>query len=363
MAIRPVRAQDGTPDDMPDRAGKDLPAGVELYHLRPDGGILLADREGSRELGPEREFLRFIDDGQFAHYLVGDAATSPERPSNATVKLGVVGPRSAFTPHAHGGEHFVLSLGHAACGLYDGVRGRVTDVPLAPGMLIRIPEMMPHSFANRGDSPLTILAANTGYGIDHEDYAITAAVSCSAASRATSAERPRAARRPVSSASSASGSSRSSRFSWASAAFSESRWVETETYSPAAIDIDPASSPARPAVSSAAWDSVAPATPTTRPAVETTPSLAPSTAARSQLRREPRPPPWASSCSGASVTRGASVTPGASHPAGHQTRTDPPGAKAGLVAPAGTSLRGSAISSTAGPWTAARESRYGRSKP
>ncbi|MCX4986151.1 cupin domain-containing protein [Streptomyces sp. NBC_00572] len=148
---------------------------MELYHLRPDGSVLLADREGSRELGPEREFLRFIDDGQFAHYLVGDAATSPERPSNATVKLGVVGPRSAFTPHAHGGEHFVLSLGHAACGLFDTARGRVTDVPLTPGMLIRIPEMMPHSFANRGDGPLTILAANTGYGIDHEDYAITAA--------------------------------------------------------------------------------------------------------------------------------------------------------------------------------------------
>lgn len=86
-----------------------------------------------------------------------------------------MGPRSAFTPHAHGGEHFVLSLGHAACGLYDEARGRVTDIPLAPGMLIRIPEMMPHSFANRGDVPLTILAANTGYGIDHEDYAITAA--------------------------------------------------------------------------------------------------------------------------------------------------------------------------------------------
>ncbi|MFE5941376.1 cupin domain-containing protein [Streptomyces sp. NPDC056480] len=178
MAVRPVRqarAQDRIPDDIPDRVPKDLPGGVELYHLRPDGGILLADREGSRELGPEREFLRFIDDGQFAHYLVGDAGTSPERPSNATVKLGVVGPRSAFTPHAHGGEHFVLSLGHASCGLYDEARGRVTDVPLAPGMLIRIPEMMPHSFANRGDSPLTILAANTGYGIDHEDYAITAA--------------------------------------------------------------------------------------------------------------------------------------------------------------------------------------------
>ncbi|MFH9725304.1 cupin domain-containing protein [Streptomyces sp. NPDC017254] len=175
MAGRPVRAQDRIPDNIPSGVPGDLPGGVELYHLRPDGGILLADRDGRRELGPEREFLRFIDDGQFAHYLVGDAATSPERPSNATVKLGVVGPRSAFTPHAHGGEHFVLSLGHAACGLYDEARGRVTDIPLAPGMLIRIPEMMPHSFANRGEAPLTILAANTGYGIDHEDYAITAA--------------------------------------------------------------------------------------------------------------------------------------------------------------------------------------------
>lgn len=152
-----------------------LPSGVELYGLLPGGGIAFADRDGARELGPERDFLRFIDDGQFAHYLVGDAATSPERPSNATVKLGVVGPRSAFTPHAHGGEHFVLSLGHAGCGLYDAERGEVTEIPLVPGMMIRIPEMMPHSFANRGAAPLTILAANTGYGIDHEDYAITAA--------------------------------------------------------------------------------------------------------------------------------------------------------------------------------------------
>ncbi|MFJ1548445.1 cupin domain-containing protein [Streptomyces sp. NPDC088246] len=168
------RPYDGISDAMPGGAWATLPEGVELYHLRPDGGIELADREGARELGPERHFLRFIDDGQFAHYLVGDAATSPERPSNATVKLGVVGPRSAFTPHAHGGEHFVLSLGHAACGLHDADRGRVTEVPLTPGMLIRIPEMMPHSFANRGTDPLTILAANTGYGIDHEDYAITA---------------------------------------------------------------------------------------------------------------------------------------------------------------------------------------------
>lgn len=153
----------------------ELPYGVRIYRLRADGSVVLADRDGARDLGPERDLLRFIDDGQFAHYLVGDAATSPERPSNATVKLGIVGPRSAFTPHAHGGEHFVLSLGYAACGLYDGERGRVTEVPLTPGELIRIPEMMPHSFANRDTAPLTILAANTGYGIDHEDYAITAA--------------------------------------------------------------------------------------------------------------------------------------------------------------------------------------------
>ncbi|WP_406447340.1 cupin domain-containing protein [Streptomyces sp. NBC_00876] len=167
------RPNDGMPDAMPAGAWHTLPQGVELYRLRPDGGIELADRAGTRELGPEREFLRFIDDGQFAHYLVGDAKTSPERPSNATVKLGVVAPRSAFTPHAHGGEHFVLSMGSASCGLFDVHHDRVVDVPLVPGMLIRIPEMMPHSFANRGTGPLTILAANTGYGIDHEDYAIT----------------------------------------------------------------------------------------------------------------------------------------------------------------------------------------------
>ncbi|WP_416967942.1 cupin domain-containing protein [Streptomyces sp. 4F14] len=151
-----------------------LPSGVRLYRLGADGTVLLADRDGARELGSDRDLLKFIDDGQFAHYLVGDAKTSPERPSNATVKLGIVAPRSAFTPHAHGGEHYVLSLGYAACGLYDPDRDRVTEVPLTPGELIRIPEMMPHSFANRGTEPLTILAANTGYGIDHEDYAITA---------------------------------------------------------------------------------------------------------------------------------------------------------------------------------------------
>lgn len=193
----PGGAYGGRSSVLPEKVRDALPEGVEVYRLGPGGRIALARRDGERVLGPEREFLRFIDDGQFARYLVGDAATSPERPSNATVKLGVVGPRSAFTPHAHGGEHFVLSLGHAACGLSDVRAGRVVDVPLRPGMLIRIPELMPHSFANRGRRPLTILAANTGYGIDHEDYAITAAEAERRVTAKPPAGRPLAVAAPV----------------------------------------------------------------------------------------------------------------------------------------------------------------------
>ncbi|MFD8599680.1 cupin domain-containing protein [Kitasatospora sp. NPDC059646] len=161
------------------RQASALPDGAELYRLRPDGRVLRADRAGVRELGPDDPdsgLLRFIDDRQFAHYFIGDAKTSPERPSNATYKLGLVAPHTAFTPHAHGGEHLVLALGPASCGLYDERRRRVAEVELAPGTLIRIPELMPHSFGNRGTDRLAILAANTGYGIDHEDYAITAEV-------------------------------------------------------------------------------------------------------------------------------------------------------------------------------------------
>src|SRR6476469_5527899 len=60
----------------------------------------------------------------------------------------------------------------------------------------------------------------------------------------------------------------------------------TDTYSPAAIDIAPAASPATPAVSTVAGVAPVAATPTIRLAVEITPSLAPSTAARSQPMRE-----------------------------------------------------------------------------
>jgi hypothetical protein len=69
----------------------------------------------------------------------------------------------------------VFSTGYAACTLYDAERDQVTSVRLVPGALLHIPALMPHSFQNRAPSPLLLLITNTGMGIDHEDYAITAA--------------------------------------------------------------------------------------------------------------------------------------------------------------------------------------------
>jgi hypothetical protein len=69
----------------------------------------------------------------------------------------------------------------------------------------------------------------------------------------------------------------------------------TETYSPAAMDMAPAARPATPAVSIAPRPAPAAATPIRRLAVETMPSLAPSTAARSQPERCR---PWRSLISG-----------------------------------------------------------------
>ena len=108
--------------------------------------------------------------------------------------------------------------------------------------------------------------------------------------RAVAAERPLASYRAVSSISSASGVSASSRFSWAISARSLSRWLETDTYSPSDIDTAPATRPASPAVKMGPRAVVAPATPMTMPATDTIPSLAPSTAARSQFSRPAMPP-------------------------------------------------------------------------
>lgn len=164
-----------------DRIRRDLPAGATLYLFRPDG-VVAAIRQGTlSRLDPTRRpedraaMLRFIDSGQYTRYLIGAADTSDENPANATFKLGFVRPHSAFTPHAHGAEHFVLSMGYASCGLYDAARDRVAHIRLIPGALLHIPALMPHSFNNRADQPLPLVIANTGMGVDHEEYAITAA--------------------------------------------------------------------------------------------------------------------------------------------------------------------------------------------
>jgi hypothetical protein len=76
-------------------------------------------------------------------------------------------------------------------------------------------------------------------------------------------------------------------------ALSVSDWELTETYSPAAIDIAPATKPAIPATRTLPRLDSAAATPTIKLAVETIPSLAPRTAARSQPMRCVR---WFSGC-------------------------------------------------------------------
>lgn len=149
-----------------------LPAGVELYRLGAGGEVELVTAGAVRRLDRDGRLLRFIDDGQGAHYLIGEADSGPERPSHATVKLGVVAPHSAFRPHVHGAEHVVLSLGHGTCTLVE--HGRLVELALPPGHCVRIPAMLPHAFGNRAARPLLVLAANTGLGLADADYAVDA---------------------------------------------------------------------------------------------------------------------------------------------------------------------------------------------
>jgi hypothetical protein len=93
--------------------------------------------------------------------------------------------------------------------------------------------------------------------------------------RAVSAVSPFAAYRPANSSSSAAGMPSTSSRSLRTSACWVSRWVLTDTYSPSAID----TAPATPVVNITGDAVVAPATPTTRPAVDTIPFLAPSTRA------------------------------------------------------------------------------------
>ena len=65
-------------------------------------------------------------------------------------------------------------------------------------------------------------------------------------------------------------------------------------YSPNAIETAPAARPAMPAVRIGPRSTVAAATPTTMPAVETIPSFAPSTPARSQFNFDATDPVWGS---------------------------------------------------------------------
>ena len=86
----------------------------------------------------------------------------------------------------------------------------------------------------------------------------------------------------------------SSGFSSSSACSSEisrwyiSRWLDMETYSPAAIENDPASRPATPASSVTVREVPEPAKPITRAVFDTRPSLTPNTPARSVPDRSPR---------------------------------------------------------------------------
>jgi hypothetical protein len=154
-----------------------LPAGAEVLLTAPDGKALLVRCDGVERLDPTQsaDFLPFIDAGHYTRYLIGAANTSDANPSNATYKLGLVAAHRGFTPHAHGARHLVLSAGYAACGLYDLAHDRIASVRLVPGALLHIPALMPHTFNNRAHTPLLLLISNTGMGIDHEDYAITAA--------------------------------------------------------------------------------------------------------------------------------------------------------------------------------------------
>lgn len=127
-------------DDVVDEVAE-LPGGVEVYRFGADGDCTVTDGAGTRPPGTDEELLR-------------SSTTGSRRTAVST---------------------FRAQLRHASCGLFDERRDTAVDPRLTPGTLVRSPAMVPHSSGNRAGTPLLILAANTGSGIDHEDYAIAAA--------------------------------------------------------------------------------------------------------------------------------------------------------------------------------------------
>lgn len=157
---------------------KVLPQGVLLYQITRDGKIYVTGDGKIQEVSSDEKDYQdklhlFINPGNKAYYLLGSPDTSPERPNNATVKMGITDSHHHFTPHAHGVEHYVKSEGFSGCLLYDHEARKAFPIKLLPGSLIYIPGWIPHAFYNRSDIPMITLIANGGLGLHHEDYAVT----------------------------------------------------------------------------------------------------------------------------------------------------------------------------------------------
>jgi uncharacterized RmlC-like cupin family protein len=156
-----------------------LPAGCKLYQMSITGRVFVAGNGEVKELSrKEAEYHdtihTFINAGNTAHYLIGTPDTSQKNPANATVKVMMMEPHNHFIPHSHGTEHFIYCQGYAGCLLYFEETRRVFPVFLKPGMLIYLTPMVPHAFFNRVNAQFVALVSNTGLGINHEEYAITA---------------------------------------------------------------------------------------------------------------------------------------------------------------------------------------------
>lgn len=157
-----------------------LPEGARLYQTMPDGSVYMTGDGRVHKLDHkdpdiDRLLLPFINEGNEAYYLVGAADTGPDKPQNATAKIGFTAGHKAFVPHAHGARHYVKCEGYGGCVLFDRERDCPLPVYLPPGSLIEIPEMVSHTFFNRSADALVTLIVNTGLGIDHDQYAITLA--------------------------------------------------------------------------------------------------------------------------------------------------------------------------------------------